>query len=301
MEKLLGIKLDWRSKKYAAIMLFMIPGLLFYCFLVLNPIVQAFVLATFRWRTLSNRVYVGFENVATVFRDKFFWKSMWNSFLFMGGTTVIQVTVGFLLGYFLYMQMRGYRFFKTVYFVPVVLATVAVGFIWGYIYSPAFGLLKPAMQVLGLGDFYKPPLAEPGLAMMAVILAHCWHFSGIQIMMFNAGFMNMPQDVIEMAQIDGASGWRMLYYMILPLAWEITKTIIILQLIGSLRAFDMIFVMTIGGPNHATEVLPLHMFVRAFENFNIGLGAVVAVIIFILAMSLTMILRKLMGRPALQY
>ncbi len=290
-----------KVRRNLAITLFLLPGALIYVFLVLNPLVQAFVLATYRWRTLSERVYVGLENFVTVFSDNLFWMSMKNSLIFMVGTTVLQVFLGFTLGYFLYLQLKGYRFFKTVYFVPAVLATVAVGFVWSYIYSPGFGLLKPAMEFIGLGDRYKSPLAEPGMALAALIIAQVWHFFGIQVMMFNAGFMNMPQDVIEMASIDGASGLRMIYHMVLPLAWEITKTVIILQMIGALRSFDLIFIMTQGGPNHATEVLPMHMFVHAFQNFNIGLGAVVAVVIFILAISLTMGMRKLMQREALQY
>jgi len=288
-------------KRNVAITLFLVPGGLIYLTLVLNPLAQAFVLATYRWRTLSERVYVGLENFVTVFRDNLFWMSMKNSLIFMAGTTVLQVVLGFVLGYFLYLQLKGYRFFKTVYFVPAVLATVAVAFVWGYIFSPAFGLLKPAMEFLGLGDRYKSPLAEPGSALLALIIAQVWHFFGIQVMMFNAGFMNMPQDVIEMASIDGASGFKMIRHMVLPLAWEITKTVIILQMIGALRSFDLIFIMTTGGPNHATEVLPMHMFVHAFQNFNIGLGAVVAVVIFVLAMGLTMGMRKLMQREALQY
>jgi raffinose/stachyose/melibiose transport system permease protein len=292
---------EQQRKKTLAIILFFLPGGLLYLLLVLNPLVQAFVLATFRWVTLNNRVYVGLENFRTIARDRLFWESMKNSLIFIGATTALQVVIGFTLGYFLYLQLPGYRFFKTVYFVPVVLATVAVGFVWGYIYSPAFGLLKPAMEALGLGHRYVPPLADPRSALFSIIVAHVWHFMGIQVMMFHAGFMNMPQDVIEMASIDGAAGLRMIWHMILPLAWEITKTIIILQIVGALRAFDMVFVMTGGGPNHATEVLPMHMFVHAFENFNIGLGAVVAVVIFIVAMALTMGLRKLMGREALQY
>ncbi len=287
------------TRRIWTIVLFLVPGSLLYIGLVLNPLIQAFILSTYRWVTISKTVYVGFENVVTVFKDNLFWRSMKNSFLFMGGTTVLQVSIGFTLGYFLYMQLKGYRLFKTIYFMPVVLATVAVGFIWGYIYSPAFGLLKPAMEFLNLK--YIPPLADPKLALAAIIIAHTWHYMGIQVMLFNAGFMNIPKDVIESASIDGASGLKMIYYMILPLGWEITKAVIILQIIGSLRAFDMIFVMTGGGPNHATEVLPMHMFVLAFENFNIGLGSVVAVVIFILAMSLTMGLRKLMGRESLQY
>jgi raffinose/stachyose/melibiose transport system permease protein len=295
------MEMNAKVRRNLAITLFLAPGGLVYVLLVVNPLVQAFILATYRWRTLTTRVYAGLDNFVTVFSDNLFWMSMKNSLIFMVGTTLLQVGLGFTLGYLLYLQLKGYRFFKTVYFIPAVLATVAVGFVWSYIYSPNFGLLKPAMEFLGLGARYKSPLAEPGMALLALIFAQVWHFFGIQVMMFNAGFMNMPQDVIEMASIDGASGWRMIWHMVLPLAWEITKTVIILQMIGALRSFDLIFVMTQGGPNHATEVLPMHMFVHAFQNFNIGLGAVVAVVIFIVAMSLTMIMRALMHREALQY
>jgi raffinose/stachyose/melibiose transport system permease protein len=110
-----GFMSDWRKRKYITIALFLIPGCLFYGFLVLNPIVQSFILATFRWVTLRKRVFVGFDNVVTVFRDRFFWKSMFNTLKFMAGTTVLQVSIGFTLGYFLYLQMWGYRFFKTVF------------------------------------------------------------------------------------------------------------------------------------------------------------------------------------------
>jgi raffinose/stachyose/melibiose transport system permease protein len=120
-------------------------------------------------------------------------------------------------------------------------------------------------------------------------------------MLFYAGFMNMPEDVLEMATIDGASGFKLIWHMVIPLVWDITKMVIILQITGSLRAFDLVYVMTKGGPNHATELLTMNMFTHAFENFNIGKGSAVAVCIFILSMSLTLILRRLMARESLQY
>lgn len=110
----------------------------------------------------------------------------------------------------------------------------------------------------------------------------------------------MPQDVLEMATIDGASGIKLIWHMVIPLVWDIAKMVIILQLTGSLRAFDLVYVMTKGGPNHATELLPMHMFVHAFENFNIGIGSAVAVCIFILSMFFTVLLRVLMKRESLQ-
>ena len=283
------------------IVLFLLPGLLVYGGLVLNPLAQGFFLSTQRWVTLTRRVSVGLENYVTRIKDSLFWNSVEKSIVFMLGTTALQLVIGFVLGYLLYKQLRGYRLFKTLYFIPVILMTVAVGFIWDYIYSPAFGLLKPFMEFIGLGDKYFPPLADPDIAIIFVILAHSWRQVGIQIMLFYAGFMNIPQDVIEMATIEGASGFRMIWYMILPLSWEVSKMVVILQVTASLRAFDLVYVMTKGGPNHATEVLPMHMFVHAFENFNIGLGSAVAVIIFILSMFLTLVLRRLMQRESLQY
>jgi ABC-type sugar transport system permease subunit len=289
------------SGRTRTIILFLVPGLAVYLLLVLNPLAQGFFLSTQRWITLGRRVNAGLENYGTIFRDQMFWKSLKNSLVFMTGTTMLQLVVGFTLGYFLYMQLKAYRFLKTLYFVPVILMTVAVGFVWGYIYSPAFGLLKPFMQFVGLGEHYFPPLADPKWALVAVIFAHSWRLVGIQILLFYAGFMNMPVDVIEMATIEGASGFKMVWYMIIPLAWAITKMVVILQVTGALRAFDLVFVMTKGGPNHATEVLPMHMFVRAFENFNIGLGSAVAVVIFVMSMGLTVGLRRLMRRESLQY
>ncbi len=290
-----------KTSRNIAIAVFLIPGFLYYLFLVLSPVVQGLILSMYRWVSLERRVFVGFDNYLSVFRDRIFWQSVRASIVFMVITTVFQVVFGFLLGYILYLQPRFERTFKTIFFVPVVLNTVAVGFIWGYIYSPAFGLLKPAMEALGLGKYYIPPLAQPSTALIAVIIAHVWQSFGIQIMLFNAGFMNMPPEVIEMASIDGAAGFKMVRYMIIPLSWEICKTVIILQVIGALRAFDLVYVMTGGGPNHSTELLPLNMFVYAFENFNFGNGSVVAAIIFVLCMGFTLGLKRMMRGEVLQY
>lgn len=289
-----------RGSRNLTILAFLLPGLLVYALLVLSPVAQGLALSFFRWISLERRVFVGFDNYLSVFRDSIFWKSFWTSIVFMLLSTVVQVSLGFLFGYLLYLQLPGYRFFKVLFFVPVVLNTVAVGFIWSYIYSPAFGLLKPFLEAIGLGRYYLPPLAQSSTALISVVIAHVWSSLGIQIVLFNAGFMNIPQDVLEMASLEGASGFKMIWHMIIPLSWEITKSVVILQVIAALRAFDLVFVMTGGGPNHSTELLPLNMFVNAFENFNFGNGSVVAVIIFLLCMGSTALLRKLMQREVIQ-
>jgi len=287
------------KKNIWVILAFMIPGLLIYIYLVLYPIGQSVVLSTFKWDTLASSRFVGLENYKSVFESQLFWKSLGNSLIFMVSTTFLQVILGFTLGYMVYLQLRGYRFYKVVFFIPTVLPSVAVGFIWNYIYSPGMGLLKPFMAAIGQADKYIPPLSSPALALIAVIIAQTWNSCGVQVILFNSGFMNMPHEVIESATIDGASGMKMIYHMVIPLSWDIIKMVIILQTVGALRAFDLVYVMTGGGPNHSTELLPLHLFVNSFQNFNIGYGNVVAIIIFVMAMLLTMGMKKIMYKESI--
>jgi len=281
------------------VILFILPGLLLYAYLVLYPIAQSAVLSLFKWDTLASKRFVGFDNYVSVFSSSLFWKSLNNSLVFMVATTVLQVIIGFFLGYLVYLQLKGFRLFKTMFFIPAVLPSVAVGFIWSYIYSPSMGLLKPLMTALGLKAYYIPPLSDPTLALLAIIIAQTWNSCGIQVILFNSGFMNMPAEVIESATLDGASGLKMIWHMIIPLSWDIIKMVIILQLIGALRAFDLVYVMTGGGPNHATELLAMHLFVNAFQNFNLGYGNVIAMVIFIMALLITITMRKLMERDSL--
>ncbi len=287
------------KKNIWVVLAFLLPGSLIYIYLVLYPIGQSVFLSTFKWDTLATRRFVGLENYESVFSSQLFWKSMGNSLIFMVSTTFLQVVIGFTLGYMVYLQLRGYRFYKVVFFVPTVLPSVAVGFIWNYIYSPGMGLLKPFMTAIGQAENYIPPLSSPALALIAVIIAQTWNSCGVQVILFNSGFMNMPQEVIESATIDGASGMKMIYHMVIPLSWDIIKMVIILQTVGALRSFDLVYVMTGGGPNHSTELLPLHLFVSSFQNFNIGYGNVIAILIFALAMLLTMGMKKIMYKESI--
>lgn len=282
------------KKKFWAIILFSAPGLIIYFVLVLIPVIKGFALSTYRWTSLTKKFFVGFDNYAVVLSDAVFQKSFINSLIFMVASSVSQLILGFILGYLLYLQVRKYKIYKTIFFIPAVLSTTAVGFIGNYILSPAFGLVKPAMKALGLSQYYSAPLANASLALMFIVIAQLWAHLGVQIMMFNSAFMSNSQEVIEMSLIDGATGIKQIRYMVIPLAMEVIKVIVVLQVIGSLKAFDLIFVMTRGGPNHATEVLPMNMFLTAFESFKFGEGSVVGVIIFLLSIGITIGLKKVL-------
>lgn len=287
------------KKNVWTIIAFLLPAVAIYILLVVTPIVQSFTFSFLRWKTVTLTEYCGFDNFVEVFTDPIFIRSLKTSGIFVAGTCILQIVIGFILGYFVYQQLPGYRVYKTILFLPNVLAVVATGFIFNQILSPGFGLLKPFMELIGLGELYSPPLADPNAALFCLIFVQVWSSVGIQMMMFNSGFMSIPEDVLEGASIDGASGIKMITSMVIPLSWDVIKMIIILQLIGALRSFDLIYAMTMGGPNHATEVLPMYMFIEAFENMNIGHGTVAACTIFVLAMILTGTTRKLMARDSI--
>lgn len=287
------------KKSRMTLILFVLPALLVYLMWVVYPIIDAIWMSTLKYESLHSSRFIGFGNYVSVFRSKLFWKSMKVSLIFILFTTLFQVVLGFFYGYLVYLQPKGYRIYKILLFIPNVLPSVATGFIWNYIYSPSMGLLKPAMEAIGLGELYISPIADPKLALYALIFAQVWSGLGIQVILFNSGFMNIPTEVIESARLDGATGWKMIKTMVIPMSWDITKMVIILQTIGALRSFDLIYVMTGGGPNHATEVLPMHLFVNAFQNFNLGYGNVIAVVLFVLAMIITVLMRKVMERDSL--
>ncbi|MDD3415622.1 MAG: sugar ABC transporter permease [Lachnospiraceae bacterium] len=287
------------KKSRITLILFVLPALLVYLMWVVYPIIDAVWMSTLKSESLHSSRFVGLDNYISVFTSKLFWKSMRISLVFILFTTLFQVVLGFLYGYLVYLQPKGYRIYKVLLFIPNVLPSVATGFIWNYIYSPSMGLLKPFMEAVGLGQFYISPIADPKLALYALIFAQVWSGLGIQVILFNSGFMNIPMEVIESARLDGATGWKMIKTMVIPMSWDITKMVIILQTIGALRSFDLIYVMTAGGPNHSTEVLPMHLFVNAFQNFNLGYGNVIAVVLFVLAMIITVFMRKVMERESL--
>ena len=276
------------KKAKLTILLFVLPALIVYLIWVIYPIISAIWMSMLKSDTLHSSHFAGLENYISVFESTLFWKSMKISIIFIIVTTIFQVILGFFYGYLVYLQPKGYRIYKILLFIPNVLPSVASGFIWSYIYSPSMGVLKPLMEGMGLGEYYISPIADPKMALYAVIFAQIWCGLGVQVILFNSGFMNIPSEVIESARLDGATGWKMIKTMV-----------IILQTIGALRSFDLIYVMTSGGPNHSTEVLPMHLFVNAFQNFNLGYGNVVAVVLFVLAMIITAVMRKVMERDSL--
>lgn len=284
---MLRMKHDWKW-----VLLFIVPALLLYCFMVWFPTILGFYQSLFRWGASQNRTFVFFENYRFLFSNRMFRNSMWVTLKYMLINVPLQISSAYILAYLLFTIKRGHRFFRFVFFIPVVLLTVAVGITFNFLFSRAFGAFKPLFSLFGAA--YFDPLANSGTALITAILADWWKWLGIKIMLFYAGFQNLPQDVLEAAVIDGANKPNVFFRIVVPLTWPVISVVTTLLVIGSLKVFDLLYVMTGGGPNHATDVITIHLVDTAFGEQNFGSGSAIAVIMFVLSLVVTVLFRRLM-------
>lgn len=280
--------------KYYKVILFLLPGFLVYFAFMWFPTIRAFQLSLYKWYGLGERIFVGLDNYSSLFRDRLFISSLVTTFKFMIINAPLQVIVSYILAYLLYLGLKGYKVFRFIFFIPVVLLTVAVGIVFNYFFSDWFGAFKPIFDFFNIN--YIDPFSVSQYALYAVILVDCWKWVGTKIMLFYAGFQNMPKDVLEAATIDGANGIQVFLKIIIPLSWEVLTMIIILMVIGSLKVFDLLYVLTQGGPNHATEVITINLYKTAFTKLDFGAGSAIAVILFTIIISFTIVMRKALNR-----
>jgi raffinose/stachyose/melibiose transport system permease protein len=206
--------------------------------------------------------------------------------------------MGLALGLLVSSQLKGARLFKLLYFIPMMLSAVAIGITWKFVYEPSYGLLNAALRLVGLGSLARGWLGEPALALAAVIATICWEFIPFYMVIFAAALAGVSKELIEAAYIDGASPSVTFFRITLPLLKGTIRTAAILSLTGSLKYFGLIYVMTEGGPNHATELLATYMYKQAFTSFSMGYGSTVAVFMFLISFVLTVLVLKAGRREA---
>jgi raffinose/stachyose/melibiose transport system permease protein len=248
---------------------------------------------------ITNRAFVpgmkflGFGNWGALFKDPVFWRSLTNNIILVIASILIQLPAGLVLGVFVSSKLRGANFLKLIYFLPMLLSAVAIGLTWNFIYDPNFGLLNGFLTAIGLEQFAVGWLGEPQFALGAVVGAICWQYIPFYMVLFAAALAGIPRELYEAAYIDGASKTQGFFRITLPMLKNTIRIACVLSLTGSLKYFDLLFVMTGGGPDHASELLATYMFKQAFTSFRMGYGSTIAVFMFIISFALSVIvLRK---------
>jgi len=269
--------------------LFIIGPLLLYLFWIIGPMIYTFYLSLTDWDGISPEAkFIGFKNFETLFGSlgkrlpSAFEYSLINNLKWLIAFITIPVAIGLGLAVLLNRNIKGDRIFKMGIFLPQVLSFVVVGLIWAWVYNPRAGLINSFLLNVGVED---PPgwLADKSLATWSIIAAATWRQIGYIMILYVAGLKNVDPTLLEAATVDGASGWQRFWRITFPLLAPITTIVIVISVIDSLRTFDLVQIMTRGGPANASSVLANLMYIQAFNNYRMGLGAATAVVLFIIS------------------
>ena len=262
--------------------LFLAVPLALYAIWVIGPTIYTVYLSFTEWDVISEAQFVGLNNYADLFNDPVFYTSLINNIKWLVIFLAIPFTIGLFLALLLSQKIRGAKFFKASIYSPMILAPVVIGLIWSWIYQPRGGLLNNTLTFVGLDFLTRGWLSDPNSALYAVIAAAVWRHTGYVMLLFLSGLTAISPTVIEASRIDGASPWQRFRYIIMPLLKPTTVIVLVITMIQSLRAFDFVSMMTRGGPFNSTNVLAYHMYSEAFKNYNMGYGASIAVILFLI-------------------
>lgn len=268
---------------------FILPTVAFFIAFVAYPFIRAAYLSLSRWAGYGTVEFVGFHNFVALTQDPIFWQALRTTILYTAITTVVQTALPLLLAVLLNAGWRGGVLFRTVVFLPAVVSFVVSGILWQMIYEPNFGLLNRALRAVGLGGLAQGWLANGTTALPAIMFVSLWMSLGLFMLIYFAGMQGINPNLYEAARLDGANSWQQLRYVTVPMLRPITAVVVTLNMISGLKVFDIVYTMTGGGPNHATEVLGTYLYSIAFGSRTasipaIGYGTAVSMVVFVLAM-----------------
>ncbi|MCZ8523187.1 MULTISPECIES: carbohydrate ABC transporter permease [Paenibacillus] len=273
-----------RARGFITLALF--PAVLLFSFFVIVPVFWSAYYGFFDWKGIGAAKFIGFDNYAEVLKDEIFWLAFKNNMLIVAASVFGQIPVALLLALVLTKSTLFQRFIRASVFMPMVLSSVVIGIIWGYIYHPQIGILNFLLDKAGLGEWKMQWLSDPKVSMYSLMVPIIWNYIGPYMLMFIAALQNISPEIDDAARIDGVGPARKLFSVKLPMIWDTVKVAVVLCISGSLKAFDLIYVMTGGGPAHSTELLASYMYNNTFNVFRFGYGSAVSTAIIILSLAL---------------
>jgi ABC-type sugar transport system permease subunit len=280
-------------------LLFLLPVLVVLAGFLVYPLVYGVVLSVHDTQGFNLTDFVGFDHyVRAIVGDAVFHHSVVNTLLFTGAAVVLQTGLGLMLAVLVADQRRGRTFFRLVFFLPVILAPVAVGVVWKFLYAPFFGVAAAVGSAFGLDWETFAPLADPDTALWAILVAFLWRFTGFTMVVYLAAIEAHPPEYHEFAVLEGANRSQRVRRITWPLLWPQTFALVLLTTLATLRIFDMVWTMTEGGPSHATETVATHVYVTAFRFLDVGYAQAMAMILLSPILLLTVVEHRLLDRRA---
>ena len=283
-----------RSKRIGiAAAVFLLPALALIAVYFIYPIIDTFVISAYKWNGISaDRTFIGIENWVTLFHDKLFWEAFGHNIIIMVFSSVLQIPIGMLLATFLDAGGKKFNFFKVVWFLPYLMSSVAIAFLFTYALATNGGIFSSLATLFAGKRVTVDLLGRSPQALFAVIGVMAWQYTPFYMVYFIAGYGNIDTSLYEAAIIDGATRGQYVRQIAIPMLGPIFKTACTMSLIGSLKYFDLIWNMTQGGPVNSTELMATYMYKLSFQQFNMGYGSCVAAAMFILITVIALLFQK---------
>ena len=274
------------------IIIFLLPALILFCGVLIAPIGASGYYSFFDWNGFTEKTFIGLSNYKELFTSDSigFMKALGNSLLLAALSVFLQLPLALGLALVLGKKIKGERAFLSVFFMPVLISTVVIGQLWLKIYNPDYGVLNVALRAVGLGNLAHIWLGDKATALGAVFVPILWQYVGYHMLLLYAGVKSVPPELREAAMLDGATDGQVNRYIVLPYIKPILKISVIFAVTGSLKSFDLIYVLTNGGPLHATEVPSTLMISMLFLRNRYGMGSTIAVLLIILCFAFALLI-----------
>lgn len=266
------------------IILGLLPALLIYMLFVFVPVIWSAYYGFFNWNGMGVSKFIGLKNYGEILKDPVFWRSLKNNVIFVGASVFGQLPIALVLAIVLHKNNMLQRFLRSAIFIPMVLSSVVIGMIWQYIYHPQIGILNFLLDYLHLESWKLQWLSDSKIAIFSMVPPLIWSYVGLYLIIFSSAFQNIPGEIHDAALLDGATGARKLFSVTLPMIWSTVQVAIILCISGSLKSFDLVYVMTKGGPAHATELLATYMYNSTFSVYRYGYGSAISTSIVLISL-----------------
>jgi raffinose/stachyose/melibiose transport system permease protein len=263
---------------------FVLPALVVYLIFFGLPFAATIWLSFTDWSGVGLPHFTGPANYIRLAQDQAMWAALGNNMIWVVIGTATPIFIGIILAVMLWSNARGSMVYRTVYFLPVVLSPVVIGIIWSWIYNPLFGLLNTGLRTVGLGSWAIGWLGESETALYAVLVTAIWSYLGFCIVVLFAGLQKVDPELVAAARVDGANSQQRFRHVIVPQIRPVLTMVIVYTVIGGFNVFDVVWVMTQGGPNNATEVIATYTYEVAFRANNYGYGATLSMVMSIVAL-----------------
>ncbi|MEU6719959.1 sugar ABC transporter permease [Nonomuraea sp. NPDC046802] len=288
-----------RRGRWVSIVLFLLPALVLFLLLVVAPILVAIYSSAFRWNGFGGLPtdFIAFDNFIRLFGTEIFTRDLWHLLALVLFSVLVQLPFSLAVAMLLNQRIRGRTLYRLVFFAPYVLSEVITGVLFSLILSPQSGMANQVLSVFGLSSEW---LADPDTVMPSLFLVMTWKYFGFHMMIYLAGRQNIPNELIEAAQIDGATSWKTFRHVTLPLLGPTIRISVFLSVIYTIQLFDLVWILTQGGPSHSSETMAVTMMDWGFKRSQVGYASAISVVMFGLSLVFALVYQRFVMRRDLE-